>query len=261
MYIGVVSINRANDGSIKINGVGGTIEFAVKMTRQPENAIMTKLLERREVSKEHVEGIAEILAEFHENTETGKGIDEYGSLAQVRDNWLQNFEQTRVHRGSILNAEEFDFVESRVLKFMEKNREFFEERVKKGRIRQCHGDVHSGNIFILPDGRIYIFDAIEFFKGFSCSDVASEVAFLAMDLEFQGRKELADFFVGRYIENSGDKDILKLLDFYLCYRAFVRAKVIGFKVFDEAVSGKEKKESEVLTKRYFNLAYQFAFRL
>jgi aminoglycoside phosphotransferase family enzyme len=231
------------------------------MKRLPENSIMTKLLERGEASKEQVDWIAEILAEFHENAETGKGIDEYGSLSQVRENWLQNFEQTKVHRGQILNADEFDFVESRVLTFMEENKELFEERVKKGRIRQCHGDVHSGNIFILPHVRIYIFDAIEFFKGFSCSDVASEIAFLAMDLEFQGRKELADLFVERYIEHSGDKEILKLLDFYLCYRAYVRAKVIGFKVFDDSVSEDEKKESKILTQRYFNLAHQYALRL
>jgi aminoglycoside phosphotransferase family enzyme len=261
MYIGVVEVNKDSHESIRINGTGGVVDYAVKMKRLPGERIMTKLLEKNAVGNEHLDKIAKLLVDYHSKAETGGGVDEYGSLEQVRANWLQNFEQTRVHRGSILNALEFDFVENSVLEFMEKNKDLFEERVNNGRIRQCHGDVHSGNIFIMPTGKIYIFDAIEFYKGFSCSDVASEVAFLAMDLEFKGRKDLSNQFVKMYVENSGDEEILRLLDFYLCYRAFVRAKVIGFKLFDPAVKTQEKKESEILTKKYFNLAHEYAARL
>ncbi|MFQ5800561.1 MAG: phosphotransferase [Candidatus Hydrothermarchaeales archaeon] len=261
MYIGVVTINKDKEGRIKVNGEGETIEYAVKMKRQPEDAMMTRLLERGEVTSRHIDRIARLLSDFHKKAQTGPEVDEYGSLSQVRANWVQNFEQTRALRGRLLDTEEFDFVEGKVRGFMEKNHELFERRVKERRIRQCHGDVHSGNIFIPSTGRIYIFDAIEFFKGFSCSDVASEVAFLAMDLEFQGKKDLSDHFVKRYLEYSGDKGVSELLDFYLCYRAYVRAKVIGFKIFDPAVGEEEKKESERLTVKYFNLARKYASRL
>ena len=66
---------------------------------------------------------------------------------------------------------------------MENNKSLFENRIKNGKIRDCHGDLHSGNIFITE--KICIFDAIEFNDRFRYSDVASDVAFLAMDLDFQ----------------------------------------------------------------------------
>jgi aminoglycoside phosphotransferase family enzyme len=261
MYIGVVTINRADDGKIKIDGVGDVVEYAVKMKRMPDDAIMTRLLERVAVTKKHVDRIANLLSDFHRNAETGSGVDEYGSLSHIRKNWIQNFEQTKVHRGSLINTEEFDFLENVVLEFMEEKEELFNQRVSDGRVRHCHGDVHSGNIFILPDSRIYIFDAIEFFKGFSCSDVASEVAFLAMDLEFQNRGDLSDYFVAKYVDYSGDSGVLRLLDFYKCYRAYVRAKVNGFRLNDPAVSENEKRKAEAETSAYFKLAHRYATRL
>ncbi len=261
MYMGVVSVKKDAGGAIKVDLEGETVEYAVKMVRQPEDAIMTKLLKGGAVTKGHLEKIAKILADFHSTAGTGPGIDEYGSLDQVRANWVQNFEQTRRLRGSLLDAGDYDFVEQRVMNFMDEEKDLFDSRVKEGRVRECHGDVHSGNIFILPSGKIYIFDAIEFFKGFSCSDVASEVAFLAMDLEFQGEEKLSESFVEHYIFYSGDAGIKKLLDFYKCYRAYVRAKVTSFKLSDPSIGKREKEESGRITKKYFNLARRYASRL
>jgi aminoglycoside phosphotransferase family enzyme len=261
MYVGVVSLNKDKKGRVRIGGDGKIIEYAVKMKRQPENSIMTRLLEKGMVNQDHVDKIAKLLSDFHKETQTGLGVNEYGSISQVKANWFQNFEQTKALRGKLLEQVKFDFLEMKIMDFMEKNNELFEKRIKDGRIRQCHGDVHSGNIFILPGGQIYIFDAIEFFKGFSCSDVASEMAFLAMDLDFQGRGDLSDYFVERYLEHSKDREITPMLNFYLAYRAFVRAKVIGFKIYDDSVSRSEKEESKELTVKYFNLAYKYSTRL
>lgn len=106
-----------------------------------------------------------------------------------------------------------------------------------------------------------MFDAIEFNKAFSCSDVAAEVAFLAMDLEFHNKRELADFFVKQYIRYSGDSQIPRLLPFYKCYRAYVRAKVASFKLGDANIGKRDKKEAERLTEHYFDLAYEYAKQL
>jgi aminoglycoside phosphotransferase family enzyme len=259
MYVGVVKIKK--DRRIRIGGKGKTVEYAVKMRRQPEDSIMTRLLERSSVTEDHINRIASLLSKFHSKAKTGLDVDEYGSLSQVRANWVQNFEQTKPLRGSLLDAGDFGFIEKQIHTFMRENEALFKTRVKGGRIRECHGDVHSGNIFILQDNRIYIFDAIEFFKGFSCCDVASEVAFLSMDLEFQDRVDLSDLFAKKYIEYSRDKEILKLLEFYMCYRAYVRAKVIGFKLSDRAVFGEERKDCKRLTHEYFRLARKYASKL
>lgn len=260
VYLEVVPINVAGD-SVKIKGPGETIEYAVKMRELPQDAIMSRLLEKGKVTKGHAEEIAKLLAKFHKEAKTGVGINEYGTLLQVRANWVENFEQTNGLRGGLLGSEEFDFVENAIKHFMDENEALFDTRVKEGRIRECHGDCHSGNIFILDSKDIYIFDVIEFNKAFSCSDVAAEVAFLGMDLEFNGRVDLKEAFINRYIEQSGDGGLLPLLPFYMCYRAYVRAKVASFRLAEADIGADEKSEAEKLTRDYFKLALSYAREL
>ena len=121
---------------------------------------------------------------------------------------------------------------------MEKNKALFESRIADKRIRDCHGDLHSGNIFITD--KICIFDAIEFNDRFRYSDVAADVAFLAMDLDFQQRSDLADYFIERYLAYSKDQQLTQLLPFYKCYRAYVRGKVISFRLDDPNIKREEK---------------------
>jgi aminoglycoside phosphotransferase family enzyme len=135
---------------------------------------------------------------------------------------------------------------------MKENVSFFEKRIAGGRVRDCHGDIHSGNIFVAD--RIYIFDAIEFNERFRYSDVAADIAFLAMDLESKGRTDLSNFFVERYVEYSGDRELMKLLPFYKCYRAYVRGKVAGFKIKDPSINREEQKTAMKEAKAYFKLA-------
>lgn len=256
MYLEVVPINKSGN-EIAIKGSGDTLEYAVKMKELPQENIMVNLLEKNNVTRRHAEEIARMLADFHSKAATGDGVNAYGAIEQVAANWIQNFDQTRSLRGTLVESKTFDYIEKRILNFLETKKEIVASRVAAGRVRECHGDVHSGNIFIV-DGRIYIFDAIEFNKAFSCSDVASEIAFLTMDLEFHGRRDLADLVTAKYLEYSGDEDMIKLLPFYKCYRAYVRAKVSSFKLRDMSVPDEEREKSKELTKRYFALALKYA---
>ncbi len=124
------------------------------------------------------------------------------------------------------------------------------------RIRDCHGDLHSGNIFITD--KICIFDAIEFNERFRYSDVTADVAFLAMDLDFQQRSDLARHFIDRYIAYSKDQQLLQLLPFYKCYRAYVRGKVISFKLDDPNITSREKASATKEAQAYFKLATEYA---
>ena len=249
LYLGVVPITKS-EGLVRVGGNDHVIEYAVKMKELPQERMMNKLLEENEVDEGTVDEIAGILVKFHEKAATGEGIDEYGSVSFIKKHWIQNFDQTRNLRGNVVEEDVFDEIEEGVNDFIKTHKELFEDRIRNGRIRECHGDVHSGNIFIV-DGRIHIFDAIEFNKAFSCSDVAAETAFMAMDLDFHDRRDLTNFFVEKYVEYSGDEGILKLLDFYKCYRAYVRAKVIGFRLNEEGET------TEALCRRYFNLAWEY----
>jgi len=250
MYLEVVPINRSN--VVKIKGEGETVEYAVKMKRMPQEKMMNKLLKENEVDSKLIDGIAKIIAEFHSKAETNRGISEFGSLAIIETNWKENFEQTRKFVGKTISMKDFKLIRGRIGDFMKRNVSFFENRVEEGRVKDCHGDIHSGNIFVAD--RIYIFDAIEFNERFRYSDVASDIAFLAMDLDFKERTDLSNFFVKRYVEYSGDQELTKLLPFYKCYRAYVRGKVVSFKLEDPRVGSEEKSAAMTEAKAYFKLA-------
>ncbi len=254
MYLEVVPINRSN--VIKIKGEGEAVEYAVKMKRMPQEKMMSKLLEENKVGDRLVDRIAKIIAVFHSKAETNRKINEFGSLAIIETNWKENFEQTREFVGKTISMKNFKLIRERIGGFMERNVPFFMKRVTEDRVRDCHGDIHSGNIFATD--RIYIFDAIEFNERFRYSDVASDVAFLAMDLDFKERADLSNFFVKRYVEYSGDQELTKLLPFYKCYRAYVRGKVVSFKLKDPRVGGEEKSAAMKEAKTYFKLASTYA---
>ena len=254
MYLEVVPINRSN--IIKIKGEGKPIEYAVKMKRMPQEKMMNKLLEENKVNSKLIDEIAKIIAEFHSKAETNRRISEFGSLAIIETNWKENFEQTQEFVSKTISMKDFKFIRERIDDFMKRNVSFFEKRMAERRVRDCHGDIHSGNIFVTD--RIYIFDAIEFNERFRYSDVASDIAFLAMDLDFKGRTDLSSFFVEKYVKYSGDQELTKLLPFYKCYRAYVRGKVISFKLQDPNVDSEEKGAAMKEAKAYFKLASAYA---
>jgi len=253
MYLEVVPINKSK--VIKIKGEGETVEYAVKMKRIPQEKMMSKLLEENKVNTRLIDRIAKIITDFHSKAETNRRISEFGSLA-IEINWKENFEQTEEFVGKTISMKDFKLIRERVEAFMKRNVSLFEKRTAEGRIRDCHGDIHSGNIFV-TDG-IYIFDAIEFNERIRYTDVAADVAFLAMDLDFRKRSDLSDSFVERYIKYSGDQELTKLLPFYKCYRAYVRGKVTSFKLKDPSVGNEEKNSAMKEAKAYFKLANTYA---
>jgi aminoglycoside phosphotransferase family enzyme len=254
MYIEVVPINRSN--VIKIKGEGKTVEYAVKMKRMPQEKMMSNLLEEKKVDCKLIDAIAKLIAGFHLKAETNARISEFGSVAIIETNWKENFEQTREFVGKIMSMTDFKSISERIDDFIKRSASFFEKRMEEGRVRDCHGDIHSGNIFVAD--RIYVFDAIEFNDRIRYSDVASDIAFLAMDLDFKDRSDLSDFFVKRYVKYSGDQEVMKLIPFYKCYRAYVRGKVVSFNLRDPSLGSEEKRAAMKEAKAYFKLASTYA---
>ncbi len=253
MYLEVVPINKAD--IFKIKGEGETVEYAVKMKRLPQEKIMSKLLEENKVDGKLVDRIAKIIAEFHSKAETNSEISEYGALPTIETNWKENFEQTEEFIGKSISADDFNLIRGKVEGFIKKNATLFKKRMSEKRVRDCHGDIHSGNIFITD--KVYIFDAIEFNERFRYSDTASDVAFLAMDLDYKKRTDLSDIFVEKYVEYSGDQELTKLLPFYKCYRAYVRGKVTSFKLNDPNINAEDKTAAVEEANAYFKLAAKY----
>jgi aminoglycoside phosphotransferase family enzyme len=257
IYLEVVPINQSN--KIKIKGNGETIEYALKMKRLPQERIMTVLLKENKVDKSTIDELAKIVAQFHSKAQTNPEINEFGSLNIIGTNWEENFAQTTKYKNQTISQLEFQFIQNKINDFILKNPELFESRISNKRIRDCHGDLHSGNIFITD--KICIFDAIEFNDRFRYSDVAADVAFLAMDLDFQDRPDLANHFIEKYLEYSEDHKLPMLLQFYKCYRAYVRGKVISFKLDDPNIALQEKASATKEAQAYFKLAAEYAKKL
>lgn len=233
VYLGVVEI-REQDGSYAIDGPGKTVEYAVKMRQLPEERAMKVLLERGEVSDEDMRHFAAKIAGFHSRAKTGPEITRFGDLEAVRENKEENFLQTEKYVDTTLSEDSFDDIVAYSRAFMDERKELFHRRAKEGRIRDCHGDLHTAQIFLETDpergqgGIISIIDCIEFNERFRYSDVAEDIAFLAMDLDFHGRPDLSRLFVETYVEESGDPGVLDVLNFFKAYRAYVRGKVTSF---------------------------------
>jgi uncharacterized protein len=254
IYLEVVPIKRSS--FITVGGEGEIIEYALKMKRLPQERIMTVLLRENKVDKKTIGNIAQIVAQFHSKAQTNPEISQFGSLKMVKTNWDENFSQTTKYVNQTISQNEFQFIQTKIQTFLEKNKALIESRTTNNRIRDCHGDLHSGNIFITD--KICIFDAIEFNDRFRYSDVAADVAFLAMDLDFQHQSDLANYFIERYLAFSEDQQLTQLLAFYKCYRAYVRGKVISFRIDDPNITPGEKIFATKEAQEYFKLAAEYA---
>jgi uncharacterized protein len=256
MYLGIVDIVE-RDGSYFVGGPGRAVEPAVWMRRLPERGMLPALLTRQAVGPPLVRKIARRLAELHAMAATGAGVDEYGSLATVQANWDENFSQISRFIGRTIapavQAQILSFVEE----FLAARSDLFERRVAEGRIREGHGDLHAGSTCV-EGRRVQLFDCLEFAARYRCSDVAAEVAFLAMDFDHYGRADLAAELVNEYVKRSGDAEVRDLLDFYKCYRAYVRGKVMSLRLDEPGLSVKDHSAIEAEARAYFDLAWAYA---
>jgi aminoglycoside phosphotransferase family enzyme len=250
-YLTVVSIVEEK-GELRIEGQGKAIEYAVKMEKLPQDRMMDVLLPRGQVTLEMVARVAEKLVGFHQRAETNQKIAAFGRLDVIRQNTDENFAQTEKYIGTSITAEEYQHIKDYTDNFIDINTSLFDKRVREGKIRDCHGDLHAAHVCFTDD--ICIYDCIEFNDRFRYSDVASEVAFLAMDLDRYQQAGLSRHLVSTYVELSHDEELLKLLDFYKCYRAYVRGKVESFKLDDPYIPEEEKAKVLTAARSYFQLA-------
>ena len=260
IYLGVVEIKQNHDGKFSFAGDGETIEYAVKMKKIPTQKMLKQLLKEGKCTGAIIEQIARKLVNFHQQAETGDKINEMGSIETISFNHRENFTQTESVIDLTISAHQYNFLKTYVFSFLEKHEKLFAQRVAQGKIRDCHGDLHLEHI-ICDDSGIFIFDCIEFNERFRCGDVAAEVAFLSMDLDFNGYREFSKEFVSAYVAISNNTEIYALLNFYKCYYAFVRGKVVGFRLNDKAINATERVKAVKLASRYFELAAEYAAKL
>ena len=231
LYLDVIPVTE-QPGSITIGGKGGIIDYAVQMIQFDRRLELDTLLSEEKLTGEHIDEISRTVALFHENAPSAEPDTPFGRpeilIRPVRDNFteserLSNNPDEIARLEQVGNWTENEFARLRPLLL---------SRKENGSIRQCHGDMHTGNMVVWK-GKVMIFDCIEF-NSFLCTiDVISEIAFLVMDLEHSGHPEHAWRFLNSYLSYTGDYEGLALLRFYKTYRAMVRAKVTAIRLLQE----------------------------
>jgi aminoglycoside phosphotransferase family enzyme/gluconate kinase len=253
-YLEVVDITRRQK-AFSVNGDGETVDYAVKMRRLPRKRMMDVLLENEGISGEMIGRLAQKIAAFHGQAATNDEISAFGNIDSINRNNDENFSQTQDYIGRTISQKQFRQLAEYSRSFIIENSSLFENRVKEGYIRDCHGDLHTAHICF--ENGICIYDCIEFNERFRYGDTASEVAFLAMDLDHHGRADLSHNFIDKYIGFSGDEGLKKLLTFYKCYRAYVRGKVACFKLDDPYITADERDKAFQDAVGYFDLSYAY----
>ncbi|HXX13115.1 MAG TPA: AAA family ATPase [Burkholderiales bacterium] len=234
LYLEVVPLT-GQPTAPRIGGEGEPFEYAVKMRQFDQAGILERVLARGELTAAHADEAAELLAQFHAALPPASADSLYGRAKSVMSPALQNFDQlvplvqTERDRELLIRLREWTQGQHAQLQGV------FEERHREGFVRECHGDLHLGNM-VLIDGRVRVFDCIEFNPLLRWIDVMNETAFLAMDLIQRGRSDLAFRFLNRYLEISGDYAGVRLLRYYMVYRALVRAKVAAIRAAQDDIA-------------------------
>ena len=223
LYLEVVPITGNADHPV-LNGPGLAIEYAVKMRRFPQACLLDQVLLRGELTPETIDAIARRIADFHGRTAIADNESPFGAPERTHLPVAENFAQIRQRLREKEDLTRLSELERWSEREYQARFDALAARKARGFVRECHGDLHLGNMVLL-DGEAVPFDCIEFSDNLRWIDVISEAAFLAMDLQDRGRPDLARRFLNTYLEQTGDYEGLEVLRYYLVYRAMVRAKV------------------------------------
>lgn len=242
LYLDVATIT-GSDTRPELDGEGEVIEYAVRMLRFEQDEIFHQLLASGELTPELMRQLASRIAEFHAQLPPAAGDSGYGTPEAVLEPALANFREM-AQQCAPTRAAELEELRQWTESEAKKLHPLFAQRHRDGFIRECHGDLHLGNIARV-DGRPVAFDCLEFSAELRWIDVINEVAFVVMDCIDRGRGDLGYHFLDAYLQVRGDFEGLALLRFYMVYRAMVRAKVQGLQAGQAQEEGDKQRAARL----------------
>ncbi|MFG0333805.1 MAG: AAA family ATPase [Maioricimonas sp. JB049] len=259
LYLGVEPITGSEE-SPRMGGDGEVIEYAVKMRLFPQEMLLSRLIANGELRSDEIDALADVVVDFHGRIAVASADGWAGRPDQVRGPAQANLDV--LQKNSLISERCGDALEQ--LQRWEQTeaercRSRFTERLGEGFIRECHGDMHLGNM-VRGDEGVLIFDGIEFSEELRWTDVMSEVAFAVMDLEDRGRADFARRFLDRYLAGTGDYAGLDVLPYYLVYRALVRAKVAAIRLGQTDIEDEDRPPLVEECTGYIDLAARYAER-
>ena len=255
IYLDVVAITGTEEAPV-VSKEGDAFEYAVKMLQFPQSAQLDNKLSELGLKPEHMDAIAQMVADFHLAIPVADDQMSYGNANEVYQPIEENFIQINQHLKPNLYEESLNALQGWNVSQFSRLITDFTQRKASGFIRECHGDMHLRNMIWLNE-KPMAFDCIEFNPSLRWIDVMSEVAFLVMDLQDRKQNNLANRFLNSYLELTGDYAGLILLPFYLCYRAVVRAKVNVLLLAQKTIGEQERRRAETEFDSYLELAKSY----
>ncbi len=233
----------------------GVADYSVKMRELPHGWFLNELLEKDLVGEKEIDRVISCLKRFYESETPIPEIEQWGTREKMKISTNENFAQVKPFVGQTISPAAFEAVRHYTNQFYVANKNLFRERIQQHRILDCHGDLRLDHIHLTPEATT-IFDCIEFNDRFRFIDIANDLAFLAMDFDFAGRRDLGNLLLRNAAREFGDAGMLKAANFYKCYRAFVRGKVESIQAIEPETLKPEKHVQQAT--RYFRLALQYA---
>jgi len=252
LYLAVLPITGSAQHPA-LGGDGPIVDYAVKMRRFPQDGLFSAMLQQGLLTSRHIDSLAEKIAEFHEAVAVAVEQDDYGTIEAIAAPAVENFSQLRSTPLAVPDQPLLDTLEAWTQDQLRAMRETFLARKRLGYVRECHGDLHMGNVALI-DGETTLFDCLEFDAKLRWIDVMNDVAFVFMDLHDRLRPDLARRFLNRYLEISGDYEGLCVLRFYVVYRALVRAKIHWLRLNQANIKSTDKQRLTVQYQDYVKLA-------
>lgn len=256
IYLEVLPLTGTPDNP-HLGGAGEAFDYALKMRRFPQDIRLDRLLETGQLTPAHIDGLARNLATFHLGLPPAETSALYGSPEQVLHPMEENFQQMRSPMMAPADLANLDRLHAWTRDEFERVRPLLAERKQRGFIRECHGDLHLGNIVLLESAPVP-FDCIEFNDNLRWIDVVSDLAFAVMDLMDRKRPDYARRLLNTWLEHTGDYEGLRLLRFYQVYRAMVRAKVAALRAAQPALETGAQEKLRREYRGYITLAGQLA---
>ena len=235
LYLGLSPIHGPPERAA-FHGSGPTLELAVRMRQFPQSALLGAVLERHGLSDSLLEGLADDLAAFHAAAAVAGPDDPYGAPELVKAPAVANLEV--LEACGLVPKPDVAALRQWTDDQFERLRPSFAGRRSQARIRECHGDLHLGNM-LLEGERLMVFDCLEFSPELRWIDVISDLAFLVMDLEHRERPDLGAVLLNRWLGRCGDYAGLLTWRWYRIYRSLVRAKVCALRLGQQALDASE----------------------
>ena len=256
LYLDCAAICGTDDAPV-IDGPGEPREYAVRMRRLPQEALLSRLIAHDSLAAAQIDLLAREVAEFHAAAAVAGPQSPWGEPAAILKHALDNLAAlARIPQGPTADTL------ARLQQWTEDQAERlsgrFTERRRQGFVRECHGDLHLGNMVWL-NGRVVLFDGIEFNDSLRWID-AGDAGFVAMDLLDRGRGDYARRFINAYLEQTGDYAGAAVLPFYVVYRALVRAKVAGIRMDQPGVDDEVRRSAAAELQTYVELADRYTQR-